>query len=149
MRRLWIPAVVAALVTGVAGGAAGGAEGRELVGPNFPIGGHLAVYEKPNPDAAYNLVLDLIRRVAELTDEVRSLALDDVYARVRDLLHKTAVEQEDGTLVVEAMTQQDLANRIGASREMVSRIFKDLRAGGYLDVKGRRITINRHLPAQW
>jgi CRP/FNR family cyclic AMP-dependent transcriptional regulator len=101
------------------------------------------------PDAAYHLVLDLIRRVAELTDEVRSLALDDVYARVRDLLHKTAVEQQDGTLVVDPMTQQDLANHIGSSREMVSRIFKDLRAGGYIAVKGRRIIINRKLPAQW
>jgi CRP/FNR family cyclic AMP-dependent transcriptional regulator len=47
------------------------------------------------------------------------------------------------------LTQQDIADRVGASREMVSRIFKDLSAGGYLEVSSGRIVIARKPPAAW
>jgi CRP/FNR family cyclic AMP-dependent transcriptional regulator len=47
------------------------------------------------------------------------------------------------------MTQHDIADRVGASRDMVSRIFKDLTAGGYVAVNDRTITILRKPPARW
>jgi CRP/FNR family cyclic AMP-dependent transcriptional regulator len=47
------------------------------------------------------------------------------------------------------LTQQDIAEQVGASREMVSRIFKDLTAGGYLSVKAGRIVLHKALPAAW
>ena len=47
------------------------------------------------------------------------------------------------------MTQQDIANEVGSSREMVSRIFKDLKTGGYIAVEGGRITIMKKLPPKW
>jgi len=103
-----------------------------------------------NPDFAMNLICTLIERARIATENVRNLALMDVYGRVARLLLSLAVEQPDGKMVVpERLTQQDIADRVGASRDMVSRIFKDLTAGGYVTVVDRQITINRKPPARW
>ena len=99
-----------------------------------------------HPQAAYELVLGLIARARSTTEGIRSLALMDVYGRVARLLLDLAAE-EDGRLVVrEAMTQQQIAERVGCSREMVSRIFTDLQKGGYIRIVDRRICIERRLP---
>jgi CRP/FNR family cyclic AMP-dependent transcriptional regulator len=103
-----------------------------------------------NTDVAMNLIGTLIERARIATENVRNLALMDVYGRVARLLLSLAVEQPDGRMVVpEKLTQQDIADRVGASRDMVSRIFKDLTAGGYVTVVDRQITINRKPPARW
>ena len=103
-----------------------------------------------HPDLALSLVCTLIERVRIATEKVRNLALMDVYGRVARLLLSLAVEQPDGKMVVpERLTQQDIADRVGASRDMVSRIFKDLATGGYVTVVDRQITINRRPPARW
>ncbi len=103
-----------------------------------------------NPDLAMNLVCTLIERARIATENVRNLALMDVYGRVARLLLSLAVEQPDGRMSVpERLTQQDIADRVGASRDMVSRIFKDLTTGGYVSVVDRQITINRKPPARW
>jgi CRP/FNR family cyclic AMP-dependent transcriptional regulator len=103
-----------------------------------------------NPDLAMNLICTLIERARIATENVRNLALMDVYGRVARLLLALAVEQPDGRMVVpERLTQQDIADRVGASRDMVSRIFKDLTTGGYVTVVDRQITINRRPPARW
>jgi len=103
-----------------------------------------------NPDVAMNLIGTLIERARIATENVRNLALMDVYGRVARLLLSLAVEQPGGRMVVpERLTQQDIADRVGASRDMVSRIFKDLTTGGYVTVADRQITINRRPPARW
>lgn len=103
-----------------------------------------------NPDVAMSLIAKLIERARIATDNVKNLALMDVYGRVARLLLSLAKEQPDGTLVVpERMTQQDIADRVGASRDMISRIFKDLTIGGYVTVADRVITIQRKPPARW
>jgi CRP/FNR family cyclic AMP-dependent transcriptional regulator len=103
-----------------------------------------------NADVAMNLIGTLIERARIATENVRNLALMDVYGRVARLLLALAVEQPDGrTVVPEKLTQQDIADRVGASRDMVSRIFKDLTVGGYVTVVDRQITINRKPPARW
>jgi CRP/FNR family cyclic AMP-dependent transcriptional regulator len=74
----------------------------------------------------------------------------DVYGRVARLLLQLARDDGSGSLVVpERMTQQDIADRVGASRDMISRIFKDLTVGGYVTVENRSITIHRKPPARW
>ena len=84
------------------------------------------------------------------TDNVKNLALLDVYGRVARLLLNMAVEIEDGKMrIPEKITQQEIAERVGASRDMVSRIFRDLTAGGYISVENRIITINKKPPARW
>lgn len=99
-----------------------------------------------NTDLSLNLIRELTRRVRLLSDNVRSLALMDVYGRVAKLLLGMA-QEEDGIMVINKRpTQQDIANHIGASREMVARILKDLTTGNYITIDGRRLIINEKLP---
>lgn len=102
-----------------------------------------------NPDVAYTLIATLIRRARNLTRAIGSLALLDVYGRVARLLLDNAVEQNGKLIVAERMTQQEIAKRINASREMVSRILTDLREGGYIGIEDERIVIHRPLPKRW
>lgn len=107
-----------------------------------------AVLEK-NPHIAIHLLKDLAQRVRTLTEEVKSLALSDVYGRLCKTLLSLASEQ-DGKLVVAAhITQQELANRIGASREMVCRIIKDLVVGGYISLEQNQYLIHKPLPQRY
>jgi CRP/FNR family transcriptional regulator, cyclic AMP receptor protein len=102
-----------------------------------------------NPDFARNLVRKLIGRVRSLTARVLDLALKDVYQRLTKYLEETAVEQGGERVVSDRLTQSDIAARIGGSREMVSRILRDLAAGGYISVEAKRIILHRKLPAHW
>jgi CRP/FNR family cyclic AMP-dependent transcriptional regulator len=102
-----------------------------------------------SPEFALHLILKLIKRVRALTHEVKSLALMDVYGRVARMLLELAVER-DGVLAVENKpTQQEMASRVAASREMVSRILTDLTTGGYIKVERDRIVIAKTLPPAW
>jgi CRP/FNR family cyclic AMP-dependent transcriptional regulator len=102
-----------------------------------------------NPDIAIHLLKDMVQRIRILTEEVKGLALSDVYGRLSKTLLSMAVEQ-DGQLVIEgSFTQQELANRIGASREMVCRIFKDLVKGGYLTTGPKQTVIHKALPTRY
>ena len=102
-----------------------------------------------NPAFAVHLIRKLIRRSRALTANVKSLALLDVYGRVARLLLELA-EDRDGLLLIEPRpTQQDMASRVGASREMVSKILTDLVSGGYVRVEGRRMVIAKTLPSRW
>ncbi len=102
-----------------------------------------------NPDIAINLIRELTRKIRMLTDNVKGLALRDVYGRVARTLSNLAKEENDQQVITEKLTQQEIANMVGASREMVSRIMKDLTAGGYIKIDHKRITITRKLPAGW
>ena len=101
-----------------------------------------------HPSIAFNLIRALAERISALTDNVSSLALLDVYGRVAKVLAEHSSEQ-DGKRVTEPLTQQDIANMVGASREMVNKIFKDLKQGGYVSVDEHRVTLHRSLPARW
>ncbi len=99
-----------------------------------------------HPDIALSLIRELSRRIRVLSENVRDLALLDVYGRVAKTLLGMA-KNSDGRLVIEQRpTQQDIANHIGASREMVARILKDLETGGYITVTKKQILINEKLP---
>ena len=100
------------------------------------------------PRIALNLISDLIDRVKILTDAVSDLALLDVYGRITKMLTDSA-EQRDGRRITPRFTHQEIADRVGASREMVSKILKDLKNGGYLSAEGKRLIIERKLPARW
>lgn len=102
-----------------------------------------------HPDFAWHLIEKLIHRVRVATENVKSLALSDVYGRLVRLFN-TLAREEDGVWVVpEKLTQQEIASRVGASRDMVGKLMKDLVAGGYLSVEDRTITIRRKLPLGW
>jgi len=103
-----------------------------------------------HPSIARKLIRNLSQRVRKLTADVKSLALQDVYGRVANVLMDLAEERGDGTMFIpEKLTQQDIADRVGASREMVARILKDLTIGDYIRFEGRHIIINSRLPAKY
>jgi len=101
------------------------------------------------PELMHNLLSSLVSRVRSLTDNVKTLALLDVYGRVAKTLLSLA-HNHDGCLSIdEKLTQQDIADRVGASREMVAKIMKDLSVGGYISYNRRQIVINERLPAHY
>ncbi|MEO8134894.1 MAG: Crp/Fnr family transcriptional regulator [Betaproteobacteria bacterium] len=101
-----------------------------------------------NPDLALQLIEQLIARTRVATENIRQLALFDVYGRIALLLNSLAVERDGARIVPEKLTQQEIANRVGASRDMVSRILKELVDGGYIAIESKIITICRKLPAR-
>ena len=102
-----------------------------------------------HPNIAKTLIRNITRRVRALTEKVKSLALQDVYGRVTKVLNSLATERNDEFYVEEKLPQQDIADRVGASREMVARILKDLTIGGYISFENRHIVIHRRLPANY
>jgi CRP/FNR family transcriptional regulator, cyclic AMP receptor protein len=101
------------------------------------------------PRIAIALLKGLAVRVRALTENVRTLALLDVFGRLVKTLYSLATEKGGELVIDQKLTQQDLANRIGASREMVSRIMNDLAEGGYIAVDGKRVTIRKKIPSSW
>ena len=83
------------------------------------------------------------------TGNLKSLALSDVYGRLVRLLNALVQEVDGKSVVPERLTQQEIADRVGASRDMIGKLMKDLVAGGYLSVEDRTITIHRKLPLGW
>jgi CRP/FNR family cyclic AMP-dependent transcriptional regulator len=102
-----------------------------------------------NPEIAINLIKPMTSRMRMLAKNVSSLALLDVYGRVARVLLEQSEEQEDGTMITEKLTQQEIADMVGASRAMVSRILKDLKVGGYISIDKKRISIHQKLPSRW
>jgi len=103
-----------------------------------------------HPDFALEMMSRLIGRTRRATESVRSLALFDTYGRVARLLESMAVTHPDGTrALAERVTHQELANHVACSREMVSRLLKDLETGGYLTTQDRKLVLLRPLPARW
>ncbi len=101
-----------------------------------------------NPNCAIVLLQAISKRFRLLTEDTTSLALLNVYERVVRLLAADASKKE-GRLVTTEMTQQDIADRIGATREMVARILRDLKEGEYISNEGRHIVIHKKLPRHW
>lgn len=76
---------------------------------------------------AYAVLRGLVQRLRHADRKIESLALMDVYGRVARVLLDSASGHEEGTpLIREKVSRQDLAKMVGASREMVSRVMKDL-----------------------
>ena len=103
-----------------------------------------------DPDLAMRLITRLIRRSRTATKVAKDLALASVYSRVVRLLNDLAVPGVDDCLVIgEYLSQQDIAHRVGSSRDMVNKIFKELVRGSYISVQKREITLLKKLPANW
>jgi CRP/FNR family cyclic AMP-dependent transcriptional regulator len=102
------------------------------------------------PEFALEILSKVIQRLRLATRDARNLAFIDVYGRLTRLLNELATEQPDGRRqIAERITHQEIASRVGCSREMVSRILKDLASGGYLVVENRRIVLLTRLPQRW
>src|SRR4249920_951881 len=100
-----------------------------------------------HPRIANMVMRVLATRVREADRKIGTLAMMDVYGRVASTLLELAVNDNGKLMVGEKLSQQDLANMVGASREMVNRILKDLSDRGFISIESKAITIiNRELP---
>lgn len=103
-----------------------------------------------DPQLALRMLATASRRTRAATGVVKSLALSDVYSRVASLLASLQTIEIDGRpWSREPLRQLDIAKRVGASRDMVSKVLKQLRLGGYIAVNERRISVLRRPPARW
>ena len=94
-----------------------------------------------NFEMAMAVMRGLVRRLREADRKIGSLALLDVYGRVARLLLDMAETVDGQKMVTKRLPKQDIAKMIGASREMVSRVMKDLQTGGYIEMRGSSIVL--------
>lgn len=118
---------------------------RFYVIPKYEVEALLASH----PEFARDLIHKLIGKVRLLTDKVSDLTLKDVYGRFMRFIDANAVEHDGARVIRERLTQHDIAARIGGSREMVSRILRDLTTGAYISMESRQISILKKLPEHW
>jgi CRP/FNR family cyclic AMP-dependent transcriptional regulator len=94
-----------------------------------------------NAEMSMAVMRGLVRRLREADRKIGSLALLDVYGRVARLLLDMAENVNGEKVVTKRLPKQDIAKMIGASREMVSRVMKDLQTGGYIEMRGSNIVL--------
>jgi CRP/FNR family cyclic AMP-dependent transcriptional regulator len=111
----------------------------------------LLAYIATHPEFALELMGRLICRARLATESARSVALIDVYGRLVRLLNQLACEPDPQGLraLRERITHQAMAQHLACSREMVSRLMRDLETGGYVEVRERWIWLLKPLPARW
>ena len=85
-----------------------------------------------NFEVSLYIIHSLVKRLREADRKIESLALVDVYGRVARLLLEMAELQDGRKVVTRRITRQDIAKTIGASREMVSRVMRDLQLRGLI-----------------
>ena len=89
-----------------------------------------------NTSMAYAVMRGLVQRLRHADRKIESLALMDVYGRVARALLEFATETGDGEMLIrEKISRQDIAKMVGASREMVSRVMKDLEERGFIQTQ--------------
>ena len=89
-----------------------------------------------NSSMAYAVMRGLVQRLRHADRKIESLALLDVYGRVARALLEFAVDGGDGERIVrDKISRQDIAKMVGASREMVSRVMKDLEERGFIQTQ--------------
>lgn len=95
-------------------------------------------------NASMSLVVmrGLVKRLRHADRKIESLALLDVYGRVAHALLEFAVQDAHGQWIVrEKISRQDLAKMVGASREMVSRVMKDLEERAFIQTLPSGVTL--------
>ncbi len=101
-----------------------------------------------SPEMAISLLKALSRRLREADQQIESLALKDVQARVEQALYAIAEKQGNQLIIPALITHRDIASMVGASREMVTRVFRTLESSGVIQVDGRRTTLMHSAPGK-
>jgi CRP/FNR family transcriptional regulator, cyclic AMP receptor protein len=101
-----------------------------------------------HPQVAVNLLMDVVARLRRTLRATKTLSMEEVYGRVVKLL-LTQVVESDRPRVAENLTHVEIGRRVGATREMVGRILRDLARGGYIEMARGRITVLKKPPKRW
>ena len=97
-------------------------------------------------EMAASVMRGLVRRLREADRKIGSLAMLDVYGRVARLLLDMSENVDGEKVVTKRLPKQDIAKMIGASREAVSLVMKDLESSGYFEVRGSTIVLRDTIP---
>ncbi len=106
-------------------------------------------YLREHPEFSLSLITELIRRARLATANLKSVALKDVYGRIADLLRSLAVNDGGRRIIPGKLTKAEIARRVGASRDMVTLIMRDLMRGEYLEQADDGLILKRELPERW
>ena len=106
------------------------------------------VFLQTHPKVCWAIFKSLTASIREMDGMISALTSKDIYGRLVHVLHKESHE-EKGKMVTKPLTHQDIAEMIGASREMVTRILNELRKGDYISIANKKICIEKKLPARW
>jgi CRP/FNR family cyclic AMP-dependent transcriptional regulator len=102
------------------------------------------------PAFAFDLLAKVIRRARHASLGLKQIALNNVYGRLKDLLESLAVAQPGGARLIDpAPTHLEMSQRLGCSREMVSKVLKELEKGGYVVVERQRLVLLKKMAAKW
>ena len=102
-----------------------------------------------HPDVAMGLLSELSEKIRHLTEKVKQMALSNVYERTIKVLQDKAIKEGDIFVIDNKPTQQELANMVGSSREMINKVMKELTKGGYIVIKDKTLRIENKPPASW
>jgi CRP/FNR family transcriptional regulator, cyclic AMP receptor protein len=102
-------------------------------------------FMQDHPKFGTEMLHTVIRRARQSTDNARNIALLDVYSRLKHTIEKMTPVLAVGVNT----TQLELAADVGASREMVSKLLKDLEIGGYINIQSRKLSRLKALPVRW
>ncbi len=97
---------------------------------------------RDNFEVALKVMQILVQRLRGADSKIESLALLDVYGRVARLMLDMSVVDDEGRRVIKRkISKQEMARMIGASREMVSKVVRNLEASGYIRREGELVVI--------
>jgi CRP/FNR family transcriptional regulator, cyclic AMP receptor protein len=105
----------------------------------------LEAFMQEHPRFGTAMLHTVIARARQSTDNARNIALLDVYSRLKHTIQKLTPKID----VSIGITHAELAADVGASREMVSKLMKDLEVGGYIKVQSRHLSRLKELPERW
>jgi CRP/FNR family cyclic AMP-dependent transcriptional regulator len=100
-------------------------------------------FAQKHSDILWHVINDLLAKLRRATEQIESLAFLDVYGRLARILIES---QDENGVIQEKLTQQELADMVGSSRETISRILNELVTGGYIRKDKGRIVIQNKLP---
>jgi CRP/FNR family cyclic AMP-dependent transcriptional regulator len=96
-----------------------------------------------HPEVYRNMIKTLLEKLRKATEKIGDLAFMDVYGRLARFLVEN---QNDDGVIEEKLTQQDLADIVGSTRETICRIYNELVAGGYISKKKGLLKVEKKLP---
>jgi len=96
---------------------------------------------KQSSDLSLNIMKSLVTRLRQANWKIEGLALMDVYGRVAKNLFDLSEVVGGVRIIRHKVTKQDMAKLVGASREMVTRVMKDLERSGYIRIDDGNIVI--------
>jgi len=99
-----------------------------------------------NVEVALAVLRVVVRRLRQADRKIGSLAMLDVYGRVARLLLDMSEDVNGQKVVTKRLTKQDIGRMVGASREMVHKVMKDLEMSGYFEVRGSTIVLRDTIP---